>query len=80
MPPGPSNLSMGQVRGDSEAIPMWTHALSIALESVGAVPYADTSGIGDCSGEDTPGCKCAFGATIIRSAQNFVESLKTIYS
>ena len=25
----------------------------------------DTSGIGDCSGEDTPGCKCAFGATRI---------------
>ena len=25
----------------------------------------DTSGIGDCGGEDTPGCKCAFGATRI---------------
>ena len=30
-------LSMGQVRGDSEAIPMWTHALSMATNSVGAV-------------------------------------------
>ena len=37
VPPRPSILCLGQVRGDSQSIPMWTTTLPIALESVGAV-------------------------------------------
>ena len=33
-----------------------------ALEERRRCRTPDTSGIGDCSGGDTPGCKCAFGA------------------